>query len=265
MDSVNIYIPKISHNDSARELVCCWAELDLVSLHESPDMFMWMESPGNILLFDYDLLRDFTLPSYNIGLFGNEFPSGNKNNKKWIFWGRHPKTLHSFFEGSEKQPTSKRQIQSFFAGKIENNTQHSNRLQHKIDWGRYIEDFSIVYGVQTSYKYTHLEYLHKMSQSKFSLHLPGYGPKCNREVEAAATGSIPIVTQGVDVDYFDHWEENVNYLRLQSESDFERIYNTDNTLLEQIQDNNYRWYEKNCSPMGSFDTTQRIIGDMLYE
>lgn len=260
MDIVRLFIPKYGHRDSARGMIQSWNDLGLVSIHSSPDMFVWWNEPGDVLLFDYDLLRDYLpLPKYNKILFGNEFIPSIPNAHKWIFWGRHPKILEEKYKTMEKIDPGSREVHSIFAGKVENPTQHQNRFTTKINWSNHIEDFSIVYGVQSNYKYTHEEYLHRLSQSKFSLHLPGYGPKCNREIEAAAMGCIPIVTPGVDVDYYSPWVENVNYLRLNKKSDFGDIFNTDVSLLTEIQNNNFEWYERNCSTTGSFETTCKII------
>ena len=52
------------------------------------------------------------------------------------------------------------------------------------------------------YKYNQEEYLDMLTNSRYGLCLPGYGPKCNREIEYFAAGTVPIVTPGVDMKHY---------------------------------------------------------------
>jgi hypothetical protein len=43
------------------------------------------------------------------------------------------------------------------------------------------------------------EYLVALQNAKYGLCLRGYGPKCNREIELLAMGTVPIITPGVNI------------------------------------------------------------------
>jgi hypothetical protein len=94
--------------------------------------------------------------------------------------------------------------------------------------------------------------------------LPGYGPKCNREIEYLALGVVPIVTPGVDLTYYEPLVENVHYLRVDRAEDIQDKINTLSEEQWSIMSNNGReWYERNCSPEGSYRVTERIITQLL--
>jgi hypothetical protein len=64
-----------------------------------------------------------------------------------------------------------------------------------------------------AYPYTQREYLEKLCSSRFGLCLPGFGHKCNREIEYFACGCVPIVTPGVDMKgYLVPPQEGIHYL-----------------------------------------------------
>ena len=83
--------------------------------------------------------------------------------------------------------------------KVENQVQANGRLNY--DWSQGIEEFvmPIQGGGPHAYPYTQEQYQERLSSSKFGLLLPGYGPKCNRDIECMAHGTVPIVVQGCDV------------------------------------------------------------------
>jgi len=251
--------------DSFREIIKLWHRDGFVDVLESPDRYVWMDDHGEILLYDYDLVTDFGgLPEFKIGLFGNQVPQDIDNAYPWILWARNPHLLEQAVLTMKKVLPRYRMWKSMFVGKVENETQFKNRFQTKIDWTKHIQNFAVVKGAQTPYPYTPQDYLYNMSITKFAFLLPGYGPKCNRDIEATALGAIPVVTPGVATDYWNEWEEGVNFLRMETEDDIEGIYNTSDDILESIQQNNYEWYKKNCSSKGSFDTTLEIVKESGY-
>lgn len=257
---VDIFKPhaRFGHKgDSFREIIDMWEELGFVTVHESPDRYVWLNEPGNVLLHDLPLVYDVvnTLPKHRIALFGNEIPDGGM---PWIFWGRRPRLLDKIHNEPEISLQERTQ-ESIFVGKVENQTQIKNRFQSNIDWTQLISEFHITVGLYEDYKYTQEQYLRAMRKSKFALLLPGYGPKCNRDIEAIAMGCIPLVTKGVDTTYADSWSESMNYLYVDSADDYNRAVNMSDDELNDIRLRNYKWYADNASPAGSFTTTMDIV------
>jgi len=248
-------LPKWGHKgDTFREILDVWEAKGLVQLVPSPDRYVWW-GRDKTLLHDHPRI-EFDLPEFNVGLFGNQQHTGGL---PWIFWGRNPKHLEENFNEHSRIKPKYRMWKSIFMGKVENEIQMNNRFQSKIDWSKNIQNFVMVKGFNTPYPYSPADYLYNMSTAKFSLLLPGYGPKCNRDIEAMAMGSIPIVTPGVCVEYHDTWVEGENYLRMEKEKDLKKIYDTPNDQLEEIQERNYDWYVRNCTFEGAFNTTKKII------
>ena len=113
------------------------------------------------------------------------------------------------------------------------------------------------------YTYTQEEYLDLLRDSKFGLCLSGYGPKCNREIELMALGSVPIFTPGVDNTYFEPLIEGVHYLFASTPEKIpELINNIDQYKWETMSLECRNWFERNCSVVGSFNTTKKIINSI---
>lgn len=266
--SMKIFVPTSGHKgDSFRELIQLWMRDGFVEIFPSPDRYVWLQKPGTVLLYDYDLVTDFGgLPSYEIGLFGNQVPVNSPNSFPWIMWGRHPYLVEQMYAEMNKIKPKHRMWKSLFVGKVENDVQFKNRFQTGIDWSKHIQNFTVVKGAATPYPYSPVDYLYNMSRTQFAFLLPGYGPKCNRDIEAMAMGAIPVVTPGVSTEYYRPWVENVNYVSIQTEQDIESLKKLEknDTLLEKIQRENYKWYLENCSSKGSFETTLEIIQKAGY-
>jgi|TARA_R110000782_G_scaffold99704_2_gene185570 hypothetical protein len=255
---VNIYKPiGGSHGgDTFRELLDMWAESGYCNLRESPDDYVWVEEPGNILLFDYPRIDDRPIPEFKTGLFGNTVPN-NPQCKPWIFWGRKPREI----EVQRQQCLSydERSTLSIFLGKIENNIQYNNRTTY--DWSSQIEKFTMpISNGPAPYPYTQIEYLNEIKNSKFGLTLPGYGPKCNREIEYLAMGTVPIFIDGCDTTYHNPLIENVHYIKVSEPDEIpEKINDIDKNQWKLLSINGTNWYNANCSRFGSFAITKRII------
>lgn len=263
---MKIYVGKLTpehKRDTSRELVDIWKEMNLCEVIENEvnDYFLWAEEPGKTLLYEYDRWDVFPwLPnSWKRGLFGGmQHPNG----LPWIYWGRRPKMLHNKIMAGLKG-FDDRTIESIFLGKIENGVQQANRTKH--DWSKYIELFSmpIKLGDSFSWPYTQEEYLDKVSNTKFGLCLPGYGPKCNREIEYLGLGVVPLITENVDTKYHDPLIENLHYFRIKTPEDIQKIIKAcSKDRWEYMSYNCKKWYEKNCSPVGAFETTLRIVNEI---
>ena len=197
-------------NDTFRELLSMWEESGYCTLHEGDDSFCWVGIEKKVLLYDHPRFDFVPDKGFYYSLFANtqlKCPTC----KPWIFWARHPRKLEKSIEAG-LPAYSNRKTKSIFLGKVENNIQLDNRKTQ--DWSSCIEKFSmpIAIGDSTSYPYTQEEYLNKVKESKFGLVLPGYGPKCNREIEYFGLGTVPIYTTDSGLHYYDSLEEGVHYL-----------------------------------------------------
>ena len=245
--------------DTSRELLDMWEESGYCEIieGETDDVFIWANEPGDILLYEYDRWDVYPgLPSrWKKAFFGGmQHPQGTP----WTYWGRHPKKLEAKIAEGIKSYED-RAIESIFLGKVENHVQLKNRTRH--DWGPAVELFNmpIKMGDSFNWPYTQDEYLEKVSSTRFGLCLPGYGPKCNREVEYLGLGVVPIVTKGVCTQYFDPLIEGKHFLRANSPEHFTSILvEFSKDRWEYMSYNCRQWYEANCSRRGSFEVTARM-------
>ena len=239
----NIEIPKIiipsgkaltgiwNHcGDTFREMVSLWAERKYVVIEHSEETpFCWWGGIGEILLYDRPTSRWWiNIPSYQMALFGNCAPPGPEKHHLrqsiWGFWPRSPKEVELMANEQKNMLNyNNRTIQSLFLGKIENGVQRANRL--KYDWSKSVELFSMpIDTTEQPYPYTQKEYLQKLCNAKYGLCLPGFGPKCNREIEYFACGCVPIVVEGVDMkNYLIPPREGIHYLRAKDPEDVHKL------------------------------------------
>ena len=246
-DQTGLYEHK---NDSFRELLEMWEDLDYIDLIEYDGKHVWMNQIGDVLLYDRPTLdwleKDL---KYNLGLFGNpELPKNGKNNHHWIFWARHPKILNINIKNRKVNNT-------VFIGNVENTVQ----LQYRNgSWEDVIERFEINLGKE--YKYDNLDYLKIIGSYKYGLCLRGYGAKCHREIELMRFGTVPIFTNGCNTDYFNKLVENVHYLKVSTPKELiQKLQIIEPKDYKKMSSNCKKWYEKNCSPEGSFQVTMEII------
>ena len=256
---MKIYTDKKAHakGDTFRELLDMWIESGYCTIENSNDRFCWVDGVHEILLYEYARF-DFVPKWWEYGLFSNMQMNGSTCSP-WIFWGRHPRKLESSIQEGILS-FKERGTKSIFLGKIENQIQFENRM--KYDWKDGLEEFNmpVAMGNVHEYRYTQEEYLNKIKRSKFGLVLPGYGPKCNREIEYLGLGTVPIFTEGCGLDYYDPLIEGVHYLTADNPTHFKEI--VDSVTADQwkeLSNNGRDWYEKNCSRKGSFETTKKII------
>lgn len=248
---------KIKRMDTFRELLSLWEERGYCELRETDSPFCWANAVGDVLLFDYPQIE--MLPNeWNHGLFSNQQAHCDKCHS-WIFWSRRPRLLEKSIE-SGIPSYAERNIKSIFLGKVENHVQLNVRTQ--ADWSKVVELFSmpVLIGDTQTYPYTQEEYLEKVKQSKFGLVLPGYGPKCNREIEYLGLGTVPIFTPNTDTKYHESLVRDEHFLFAETEEEFMHIVNTTDEKTWSYLSNNCReWYNRNASCEGSFQTTKRIL------
>ena len=245
--------------DSGRELVREWEKLGLVNICKSPIPFMVWDN--KFIMYDFDTdyqlinspIDKQTTPIYT----GNELIEGCN---LWTYWSRHPKVLHEHYNMSVKT-YEQRDIDTIFIGNIENSVQAKWR---STEWGKYISRFHMTNGPGNR-TFSHEEYLKLLAKSKYGLCLRGYGPKCNREIELLALGTVLIVTPGVDPDnYINPLQENLHYIRVDQPKDIpEKISNISNTQWHEMSAACRLWYNMNSSPYGSFKLTRELAGDII--
>ena len=265
----NIIIPKMPRNDfwnhagdTFRELVTMWKQQNLCNVIEGDTKHVWFNKIGDVLLYDRPTLewldKDNNL-KYNKILFGNpEIPDKLKDKAyNWIFWGRRPAILEEMSKNILSY--NERIIKSIFIGKIENAVQNKYRTIE--DWDKYVEVYKM-HLPNEKYIYTQDEYLHLLKKSKFGLSIRGYGPKCNREIELMALGTVPIIDNNVNMDYHNKPIENIHYFRINKPEEISKIIN--NCTKEQWTEMSnacIKWYNDNCSCIGSFNVTMDIINN----
>ena len=248
--------------DTSRELLDMWQESDYCEIIDGQceDVFLWANSPGDILLYEYDRYDVYPgLPTkWKAGLFGG-MQSADYRAMAWIYWPRHPRQIEKKIEEGIRT-YEERDIESIFLGKIENHVQLQNRTEQ--DWSKVVQLFNmpIAMGDSFTWPYTQQEYLEKVSRAKYGLCMPGYGPKCNREVEYLGLGVVPVITDRVCTTYHDPLIEGMHFLRASTPKELqEAIQATSQPQWEYMSYHGRALYEKNCSRRGSYETTKRIV------
>jgi hypothetical protein len=130
-----------------------------------------------------------------------------------------------------------------------------------LNWESVCDDYQMVNGDSTPYKYTQEEYLVKLSESKYGLCLAGFGKKCHREVECMALGTVPIVAADVDMDsYANPPIEGTHFFRCATPEAVKAIL--DSTSEEQwvrMSQACREWWKQNASVEGSWLLTKKLI------
>lgn len=256
---MKIYKGKVDWTDSFQELADCWAENKYCEVLNSEDNFSWAESDSSTyLLHEYDRLQDIPVKNaWNInddlGLFANgQHPKG----KSWIYWPRHIKNVELLL----KDGVANKDIKSIFVGAAENPIQYINRT--KYDWCLAVDHYEFKEALfkKNYHSYSNINFLKLISRAKYGLSLEGYGPKCQRDIEYMAFGTVPIFTWNTFNDYCDPLIEGVHYLFANNPREArEKINNTSDKQWKEMSDNCRDWFLKNCSIEGSFRTTIDLL------
>jgi len=257
-----IILPSDNHKgDAFREMVDIWRERQYCAVQIRDDTpYVWWQKIGETLLFDGTTPYFTNNPSYKLALYGNMYPQQpTARDRKWSFWGRHPKQLEEAAK-SHIKTYKERKTKSIFLGRIENGVQKSNRT--KQDWSKVIEQFSMpVDSTEGPHRFTQEEYLKALSNARFGLCLPGYGPKCNREIEYLALGTVPIITPGVDfINYQVPPIKDLHYFAAETPEQVQIIVETTPPERWQAMSIAGRtWWHRYASAEGLFRLTWGII------
>jgi hypothetical protein len=218
--------------DTFREMARIWRDRGYCTIKESDATpHCWWGEAGEILLYDRPTLRwHDEKASYQMGLFGNCPPPNRLRDSTWSFWPRSPAAIEALVEsGACLRTWEERTLPSLFLGKIENGVQLAARqAKDGPDWSKAVSLFSMpVDSTGAPYPYTQTQYLDLLCSARFGLCLPGFGKKCNREIEYFACGTVPIVTEGVDMtNYLVPPIAGVHYLSAKTPEDVRRIVAT---------------------------------------
>ena len=251
--------------DSFRELVELWAEKGFVERKEDPTLSQcWLHGIGKVLLYDrptWDWLEKSSESerSYKLCLAGNPDPSGRAKMRPWIFWPRMPR-LVEHMASEATMGFTERKDQLVFFGRIENDKQGSYR-QDVSGWEAVCTKFQMPVGAKEPYPLSPTEYLSALQQSKYGLCLRGYGPKCNRDIELLAMGTVPVVPPGVDYQNYDEpLKDGVHILCVSSPEDaVAKMAATSEAQWSKMSEECKAWWKRNASAEGSWRKTSLLV------
>ena len=250
--------------DSFRELIDLWSEKGYIERREDSSLtHCWLNAVGSdgILLYDrptWEWLEKAPEKekTFSKCLTGNPIASEKPLCVPWIFWARHPKLVEDLAPILSQRKFIDRTDSLVFFGRVENSKQGEWRTDIS-GWQSLCSKFSMPIGAKQPYAFSPKEYLEALSNSRYGLCLRGYGPKCNREIELLAVGTVPVIVNGVDTEsYSDPLIEGVHYLRV-SDPDNARdkiacITESEWTAMSKA---GYDWWMRNASVEGSWSRT----------
>jgi len=256
-------------NDSFRELASLYEKNNSDVVIELTDsLHCWL---GNdILLYDRPTHEWFNQDLANTSLIllgngdvnkeGKKLKSNNLNVIPWIFWPRRPKVLEKILGDKGVLSYEDRGIESIFIGNYENGVQEKYRNTN-VDWSSVLSEYHCTAGHK--HKFTHEEYLMKLRNSRYGLCLRGYGSKCHREVELMAFGTVPIITEEVNVDsYMEPLIEDKHYISANTKEELlNKIKQITKDEWNLMSANCCNWYKRNTHSKSSLNHT---INKILY-
>jgi hypothetical protein len=254
--------------DSFREMIDLWAEKGYIERKEESSItHCWFGSIGaeGTLLYDRPTWNWLDKASENEQVYkkclaGNPIPSEKPNAVSWTFWPRQPRMLELLAPDYSKTNYNEREDLLVFFGRIENEDQGKWRKDIS-GWQTLCSKFSMPVGAKEPYVYEADRYLKALASSKYGLCLRGYGPKCNREIELLAMGTVPVVVEGVDMDnYSEPLVEGIHYLRVKDSDDArDKIASIKESEWETMSKAGHQWWKQNASVDGSWSVTKALL------
>ena len=254
--------------DSFREMIELWEEKGYVERREDTSITnCWLGGIGSeaILLYDRPTWSWLDKSSekektYKTCLAGNPDPSEKPNAKPWTFWPRQPRLVEDLAPKISRRGFRDRLDSLVFFGRVENDEQGQWRKDIS-GWLDVCTKFSMPIGAKQPYAFSPREYLEALSNSKYGLCLRGYGPKCNREIELLAVGTVPIVVEGVDmVSYADPLVEGVHYIGVSGPNEArEKIESINDSEWSVMSKAGHEWWKRNASVEGSWSITKSYL------
>jgi hypothetical protein len=254
-------------DDSFRELARMWAgrfpgEVAVRTTKDTPHC--WLGGRRTVLLYDRPAVNwvDHESRSKPLrSLIANGGIAGLPNPRPWIFWPRRPSEVENFLASrTETEIRAPRPVGTVLIARIENAKQGAQRSAMFGDaaWRKAIDDMDV--GSLGTPAVSQREYLMRLARARFGLCVRGYGPKCHREVELMALGTVPVVLPGVDIlGYAEPPVEGVHFLRATSPRELIDI--VDGTKYESWLEMSLAcrgWYARNVSAEGSLRRTLEV-------
>ncbi len=250
--------------DSFRELANMWAEKGYVEIKEDPIITQcWLGAVGKTLLYDRPTWQWLeksaeSEQNFKVCLAGNPDAS-EKGAQPWIFWPRNPRLVEKLALTSGKTYKDRSQEMVFY-GRVENDAQGAHR-QSVEGWQALCSDFSMPVGAKEAYKFGPEEYLIALQDAKYGLCLRGYGPKCNREIELLAMGTVPVVTPGVDITgYIEPLVDGIHVICVSDPADAKaKLAAMTESQWETMSKAGKLWWKRNASAEGSWQRTSIYV------
>jgi len=252
--------------DSFRELSDMWAEKGFVEKKEDPIVTQcWLGGVGKILLYDRPTWEWLEKASeseqiYKLCLAGNPVASERTDAVPWIFWPRQPRLVERLASGALAKGYHDRSDQLIFYGRVENEKQGAYR-QDISGWQSACSKFSMPVGAKEPYALGPEDYLLALQGAKYGLCLRGYGPKCNREIELLAMGTVPLVTPGVDcTGYAEPLINGVHVICVADADDAKvKMAAVTEEAWTAMSKAGYEWWKRNASAEGSWQITSKHL------
>jgi len=220
-----------------------------------PESRCWVHSIGDVLLYNNTKLDKLSGYPFKFGLFANEILKA-PNASPWIFWPRKPLEFYKFLNDHNYLDYNDRLIESIFIG----TETIDKRGQGWENSTSFFDLLPLHYNHLQRMKYSYHKYLNLISRSRFGLSLPGVGPKTLRTIEYLGVGTIPILTPGCHYDFYDPIIEGKHYLFADSPDKVSQIIvDTPKEKWQYISEEGKKWFKRNASLYGSFDTTIEIL------
>jgi hypothetical protein len=273
--------PQFKHtDDSFRELARMWsldaaeragndAAAEVVVRIAPGEVHCWLGARKHILLFDRPgtkVWADETARTRPLKtLVGNtglkELPAA----LPWIFWPRRPLHVAQFLAAvppaALDQPRARQIV--FIAGfQVDKQVRARRMVLDDPGWKAQVDDWYAIgakAGASASPRLSTRAYIARIAASRFGICVAGYGPKCHREVELMAVGTVPIILPGVDIEnYAEPPKEGVHYMRARSPRDLAPIKRMAHDDWVRMSRACRDWYARNISPQGSLRRTLEL-------
>jgi hypothetical protein len=248
--------------DSFREMIDLWVEREFVERKEDPSLTHCFL--GDVLLYDRPTWAWLDKASekergYSLCLTGNPDPSEKPRAKPWIFWPREPRLVEEIAQVPRKSYEDRKDTMVFY-GRIENEAQGLYR-QDISGWSELCDKFSMPVGAKQPYALGPEEYLVALQNARFGRSLRGYGPKCNREIELLAMGTVPVVTPGVDITgYTEPLIDGIHVICVLNPIDAKaKLAAMTESQWETMSKAGKLWWKRNSSAEGSWLRTQPYV------
>jgi len=254
--------------DSFREIALAWGERGFVEIKEDPSICnCWLGAIGadGTLLYERPTWTWFDKSPekeqvYKQCLVGNPDFKAKPLTQPWTFWPRQPRLVEIAAAEYSSKKYNEREDTLVFFGRVENDEQGKWRKDIS-EWDAVCSKFSMPVGVKEAYTLYPDQYLKALASSKYGLCLRGYGPKCNREVELMAMGTVPVVVEEVDMDnYSEPLVEGIHYLRVKNSKDaVSKMATIKEAEWETMSKACKQWWKQNASIDGSWLLTNSLI------